>query len=876
MTITRRIGRWLAAAGLAAGTCLTAMGGTARAQAPADAPELRFQEAWYREVAEARYEEALAVYAALAADAVLPAPLRAKALFRSGLCQRRLGRAIDATATFARVVKDFAAVADVAAAAKREQAGETEADAAFRAKLRSIVAALGAMQPAEREMARNELQAIGSAAAPELLAAIGGADNEVAKEAAGLLVAYASTDPALESALLAVVRSGDPLARKHVLDCLDDLPIAACLRLATDPDPDVRTAAARGLRPSAPTPEVLAALARLAADPVRNVRLAALDRLGRQGVAGLPAVRAALADPEGAIRAAVCAALGRISGADALGALRAALRDTDPVVRSAVVDACARRKEPAALDLAMEAAEDPDPSVRAEVAAAPTYDRDLQLTQPTFRTLILLASDADHQVAEAALQTLSQVWNGRRLVGPPTEEPDFLADLPEPGRVASALARAVRETRDTGARGVAVALLSSARSPRTVEVLVGLLADPQYDLVNAAIDALRSGRHASAVPALLDVTVQARAAHSNWQLDPMRRAVDALVGTFGDPETLGALVGRIPRMSTPIQHHTIAAMLRLERVDLRTAILGLPADLLAAHWSGLVERVRVREYRAATPFLVAVLAGGNPDACLMALRAAAEVRDPALVPAVRALLESGAFRSAAGAKFPNLAVWALQVLASVGGTEAEAELVRQLGDSDPAVRTATAGFLTSFPPERAGRALVEALGREGSGEARPALVQAIAHFALPEAVPALLAGLREPAGRGGRPEAEALLAYPPAQAFEALRTVIVEAGYPEDARVVAIHALSGVPSLAARRCLVELLRSPTSRIREAAAVVLPNLPPDPALARSLADFLLHEDVRVRTAARGLLDEIRKYVELKKMAEDLAKTASEKK
>jgi len=55
-------------------------------------PESLYQEAWYREIAESRVQEALEIYEGLAARRELPEPLRAKALFRSGVCLRKLQR----------------------------------------------------------------------------------------------------------------------------------------------------------------------------------------------------------------------------------------------------------------------------------------------------------------------------------------------------------------------------------------------------------------------------------------------------------------------------------------------------------------------------------------------------------------------------------------------------------------------------------------------------------------------------------------------------------------------------------------------------------------------------------------------------------------
>ena len=66
----------------------------ALALAPQDPPALsplaRYQEAWYREVAESRYDEAFVIYEELYEQQDLDADLRARCLFRMGVCLGRL------------------------------------------------------------------------------------------------------------------------------------------------------------------------------------------------------------------------------------------------------------------------------------------------------------------------------------------------------------------------------------------------------------------------------------------------------------------------------------------------------------------------------------------------------------------------------------------------------------------------------------------------------------------------------------------------------------------------------------------------------------------------------------------------------------------
>ena len=99
------------------------------------ASESYYMQAWRYENADGRLDEALAMYQGLAARDDVARSVRAKALFRAGLCLRKLQRRDESLATLERVVDEFADCADVAAEAKRALEGETKAEAALRAKV---------------------------------------------------------------------------------------------------------------------------------------------------------------------------------------------------------------------------------------------------------------------------------------------------------------------------------------------------------------------------------------------------------------------------------------------------------------------------------------------------------------------------------------------------------------------------------------------------------------------------------------------------------------------------------------------------------------------------------------------------------------------
>ena len=70
-------------------------------------PEALFQQAWYQEMAESRFEDALGIYRTLSQRSDLPATLRARAIFRTGVCLRKLGKTAEAAKVFERVVQEF-------------------------------------------------------------------------------------------------------------------------------------------------------------------------------------------------------------------------------------------------------------------------------------------------------------------------------------------------------------------------------------------------------------------------------------------------------------------------------------------------------------------------------------------------------------------------------------------------------------------------------------------------------------------------------------------------------------------------------------------------------------------------------------------------
>ena len=201
-------------------------------------PEARFQEAWYREVAEARFEEALSIYHELANDDQLPKKLRARALYRVGQCQTKLGDEAAGKRTLARVLKEFPDENDVAAEIRAQLAGETEEAFRFRSKVESLTSLLGEKDEKVRQTAIDELSKIGPRTTPMVAELLGSPDFYASQAAIGLLISFAESDDLARRTVEAALDSGDEIVRSNALRSIKGSDIrvfdARFLRIATD------------------------------------------------------------------------------------------------------------------------------------------------------------------------------------------------------------------------------------------------------------------------------------------------------------------------------------------------------------------------------------------------------------------------------------------------------------------------------------------------------------------------------------------------------------------------------------------------------------------------------------------------------------------
>jgi HEAT repeat protein len=140
----------------------------------------------------------------------------------------------------------------------------------------------------------------------------------------------------------------------------------------------------------------------------------ALEKLGPAAKDAVPALAAALKDPEPNVRMAVASALGKVASLsaspEALAALKTALKDDDPFVRRAATEACcllvgnATNKDVAALIAVLK---DTEPFIRREAARA--LGKIGTISSEVLTALKAAAKDDDPDVRRAATEAYNLV-----------------------------------------------------------------------------------------------------------------------------------------------------------------------------------------------------------------------------------------------------------------------------------------------------------------------------------------------------------------------------------------------------------------------------------------------------------------------------------
>jgi HEAT repeat protein len=442
MSASRRI-RALRTIAVALCLLLGARAGFNQERAAGKRPEAAFQEAWYREMAEGRLEEALEAYRGLHAGAEHPRDLRARALLRSGICLGKLRRADESRRALEQVLAEFADVADVAQAARREIEGETEADASFRLKVESLISRLheaGLEQRVETSRGSrleknaivSSLEKVGAGAVPFLFAALVASleapeRRELAKE-----LLLKQTSRTVSPLMVGPPRvGGAPRAERTARTHFSEAAEATLRRLAASADPAVRAPAIEILGRTRVNEFLDLHLAALA-DPDAGVRRSALWALvtAEGGVTGRdPAPIFGLldaADPPTAESAVH--ALARWTGDEDRAALfpdgeRGARRieALASVIRSPGLEAAARAKaleilgrsgRPEARPIAIEALASRDEEVLHAAVAALIVAGDRADAGELIEVLVRTGAETPYavKVREVVWQTLKDKW----------------------------------------------------------------------------------------------------------------------------------------------------------------------------------------------------------------------------------------------------------------------------------------------------------------------------------------------------------------------------------------------------------------------------------------------------------------------------------
>ena len=455
-------------------------------------------------------------------------------------------------------------------------------------------AALDAGDLAERLAVVRMLGAIGGAAAIDLLAprlantelraaAIEAIQRVVRADATALSRAFASADPEVRAAALAVVgntRSAqqvrellsdeDPEVRARACDALARIGDTGAVRLLFDAlgDPNARVAhAAAGAIQSlhtAETPDL--ALAALAS-PSANLRRHALRLIAYLGHDGaFDVVRSATADPDTRIAELAVGALGALSDPRVDGVLAELARSPREGLRAAVMRAAGHRQGDAMYALLELGVGDDAAWVR--YYACQGLGRAARVSAAT--RLMERLADATPHVRVAAIEALArldtpQSWQMLMSLArsrDPDEQRAALVGIgqhTEPAAIAL-LADAARSS-DVATRLIALAGLARSRTPLAHQRLAAAARDPVPDIRDAAISLLADRDDAEAAAILADVALASPVDH------PAHAALSR-----PSPVRIAEIVGRLATAQEGDVTTLTSALARMRSADATRAL----------------------------------------------------------------------------------------------------------------------------------------------------------------------------------------------------------------------------------------------------------------------------------------------------------------
>lgn len=240
----------------------------------------------------------------------------------------------------------------------------------------------------------------------------------------------------------------------------------------------------------------------------------------------VPALIAALADPDPGVRMAAAQSLGQLEDPRAIAPLIAATRDANVQVRSAAYGALSDFDDPRIVEPMIAALKDPDADVRQEAAHTLGHLEDKRAVTPLLGAL----ADSSADVRRAAAQSLGE--------------------LQDPA-AASALAGALKD-RDAEVRMAAAQSLGELELSTAPPALIAALKDSDAEVRQAAAQSLGEIRDPSAVAAL-------RAGLADPNAEVRESSVQAL-GEIRDSTALNALIGALKSPDAGVREQAAQAL----------------------------------------------------------------------------------------------------------------------------------------------------------------------------------------------------------------------------------------------------------------------------------------------------------------------------
>jgi HEAT repeat protein/beta-lactamase regulating signal transducer with metallopeptidase domain len=305
--------------------------------------------------------------------------------------------------------------------------------------------------------------------------------------------------------------------------------VPALVAALADANSAVRLAAVRSLG-ELQDPRAIAALGKaLREDADPRVRRAAAEALGQiDDNRAVPHLVAALrAERVAEVREAIVESLGEIDDPSALAAVAAVVRDSSVGVRRAAASALDEFEDPSALPALLSMVRDTDAEVRRHVAQGLS---DLESSQ-TMEALITLSRDSDAEVRSAAVNGLGNLEDARTL---------------------DALLAALRDANAEVRSQAADAIHNIPDLEKVPPQLIALLTDPDADVRHNVAHALGSFEDEAAVPAL-------KRALSDTNAD-VRRAVAEALSEIGGAEAITALMGLLKDQDPEIRRIAAEAL----------------------------------------------------------------------------------------------------------------------------------------------------------------------------------------------------------------------------------------------------------------------------------------------------------------------------